>query len=73
MYFELIQKKEMLEDHVLEYTKRIDMLRAMMDDIDSKIEVKAVSSDIESLRKDIDVYRKDYEEVFEKLCARECR
>lgn len=49
------------------------MLRAMMDDIDSKLEEKAVSSDIESLRKDIDVYRKDYEEVFEKLCARECR
>ena len=66
-YFELIREKEALTDQNNNHKSRLDLLHAMQSDIDARIGTGAYSSDIDALRKDVELYRKEYADVLSKL------
>ena len=66
-YFELVREKEALTDQYNSHKKRFELLYAMQSDIETRIGAGAYSSDIDALRKDVELYRKDYADVFSKL------
>lgn len=66
-YFTYIRQKEELEEQVIEYDKRIELLQAMLTDIDQKLEIGSYSSDINALNRDVDQYRNEYSAIVEKL------
>ena len=66
-YFELVRAKEALTEQYNTYKSRIQMLHAMRSDIESRIGAGAYSTNIDALRKDIELYRKEYDEVLNKL------
>ncbi len=59
-YFELVRKKENLQERISKLTTRHELLQEMVCDIDKKLEVGAFAGDLEALNKDIDGYRKEY-------------
>lgn len=66
-YFELVRAKEALTDQYNGHKSRLDMLHAMQSDIEARIGAGAYSSDIDALRKDVELYRKEYADVLSKL------
>lgn len=66
-YFELIRAKEALTDQYNNHKSRLDMLHAMQSDIEARIGAGAYSSDIDALRKDVELYRQEYVAVLSKL------
>ena len=66
-YFELVREKELLTEQYVEHKSRLDMLIAMQIDIDKRIGTGAYSTDLTALRKEIELYRKDYADVLFKL------
>ena len=66
-YFELVRKKEALTEQHNNHKSRLDMLHAMQTDIEARIGSSAYSSDIDALRKDVELYRKEYAYVLSKL------
>ena len=66
-YFELVRAKEALTDQYNSHKSRLEMLHAMQSDIEARIGAGAYSSDIDALRKDVELYRKEYADVLSKL------
>ena len=66
-YFELVREKEELTEQYNEHKTRFDMLHAMHDDIESRIGAGAYSTDIDALRRDVELYSKEYASVLSKL------
>lgn len=66
-YFSLIRKREALDVEMKEHEKRIAILFEILLDIDRKLEVGSYSGDIESLNRDVDLYRNEYSSVAQKL------
>jgi hypothetical protein len=66
-YFELRRQWEQLTETHNVHCERLDLLHAMQQDIESKLGAGSYSSDIEALRKDVELYRREYAEVFSKL------
>ena len=66
-YFELVRKKEALTDQCISHKSRLDMLHAMQTDIEVRVGSSAYSSDIDALRKDVEIYRREYVDVLSKL------
>jgi hypothetical protein len=66
-YFELRRQWERLTKTHNVHCERLDLLHAMQQDIESKLGAGSYSSDIEALRKDVELYRREYAEVFSKL------
>lgn len=66
-YFELVRTKEALSEEFSAHKSRLDMLRAMQSDIESRLGTGAYSTDLDALRKDVELYRKEYADVLSKL------
>jgi len=66
-FFELVKVRENLEEQISGYNKRIELLLEMLADIDRKLEIGAYSGDLDALNRDVDLYRKEYSSVVEKL------
>lgn len=66
-YFELIRTREAINDQYTEHKARLEMLNAMQEDIEARIGTSAYSTDIESLRADVELYRREYSIVLSKL------
>ena len=66
-YFELIREKEALTDQYNSHNSRLAMLDAMQSDIEARIDSGAYSSNIDALRKDVELYRKEYSDILSKL------
>lgn len=66
-YFELVRAREAITDQYNDHKTRLDMLHAMQADIENRIGAGAYSSDIDALRKDVELYRQEYAEVLSKL------
>ena len=66
-YFELVRTKEALSEEFSAHKSRLDMLHAMQSDIESRLGTGAYSTDIDALRKDVELYRKEYADVLSKL------
>lgn len=67
LFFELTRQKEVLSDALNEHEVRMSVLSAMQEDIEKRIGNRAVSPNIDSLRKDIAIYQKQYEKVLSEL------
>lgn len=67
MYFELVRRKERLTEEYNVHEDRENLLKAMQLDIESKIGTGAYSTSIDSLKKDIELYRREYSAVLDKL------
>lgn len=66
-YFDLIRQKEKLTDLYGVHKERLDFLHAMQQDVEKKIGSGGYSSDLTELRKDVEVYRREYSDVLIKL------
>ncbi len=66
-YFELVRRKEALTEQNNQHKTRFDMLSAMQDDIEKRIGTDTYSTDMDSLKKDIALYQKEYEEILSEL------
>lgn len=66
-YFELIRQKEVFDEEINIYNKRIEILKEMLGDIERKLEIGSYSGDIDALNRDVDRYRGEYSSVVEKL------
>ena len=67
IYFELVRQREKLTDSFGEHEDRLHLLNAMQTDIERKIGTGTYSTSIDALRKDIDLYRREYSDVLSKL------
>lgn len=66
-YFALIKQREEIEECLSNCNKRIEILQALLLDIDRKLEIGSYSGDIDAMNRDVDQYRKEYSCVVEKL------
>lgn len=66
-YFELVRQREKLTDSFGAHEDRLHLLNAMQTDIERKIGAGTYSTSIDALRKDIDLYRREYSDVLNKL------
>ena len=66
-YFDAVRLKERLVDECNTHKQRLDVLVAMQEDIDARIGTSAYSSDIDSLKKEVDLYKNEYARVLAKL------
>lgn len=66
-YFELIKKKEVITDSYNEHNSRDVILHAMQSDIESKLGNGSYSTNLDNLQKEVEIYRKEYSEVYSKL------
>ena len=66
-YFELIRTKERLEEEIVRLEVRDKVLKEVLKSLDAKLEVKACSTDIAALQRDVEQYRKQYSETVNQL------
>lgn len=66
-YFDAVRLKERLVDECNTHKQRLDVLVAMQEDIDARIGTSAYSSGIDSLKKEVDLYKNEYARVLAKL------
>ena len=66
-FFELVRQKESIIDQYEKHKSHLEMLHAMQMDIEKRIGVRAYSSDIDALKKDVALYREEYSTVLDKL------
>lgn len=66
-YFEIIREREECDVFINECNKRKTILDAMLQDIESKLEVGGYSSDLSSLQKDVSRYKREYSDVVNRL------
>ncbi|RGN18901.1 hypothetical protein [Agathobacter rectalis] len=66
-YFEIVREKEACEAAISECNKRHAVLDAMLQDIDSKLEVGGYSADLSALQKDVTRYKREYTDVVNRL------
>lgn len=66
-YFEIVREKEACEAAISECNKRRSVLDAMLQDIDSKLEVGGYSADLSALKKDVTRYKREYTDVISRL------
>lgn len=67
VYFNLVRQKERLTETHGTHKQRMDVLNAMQADIDKRIGTGAYSSDMESLKKEVDLYKDEYARVLTRL------
>ena len=58
-YFDAVRLKERLVDECNTHKQRLDVLVAMQEDIDARIGTSAYSSGIDSLKKEVDLYKNE--------------
>ena len=63
-YFDAVRLKERLVDECNTHKQRLDVLVAMQEDIDARIGTSAYSSDIDSLKKEVDLYKNKHHLAF---------
>ncbi len=68
-YFDLVRQKERLTEAYETHLSRLDMLKAMKEDVEKRIGTGAYSTDLDALKKDIGLYQREYSEVLTKLNA----
>ena len=66
-YFELVREKEILTEQYSENKSRLEMLHAMQNDIERRIGTGTYCTDLDALKKEVEVYQKEYAEVLSKL------
>ena len=66
-YFELVRQKERLSESYSEHEDKLRLLDAMQIDIERKIGAGTYSTNIDALRKDIELYRREYSDVLVQL------
>lgn len=66
-YFELIRQKERLSELCGEHKDRLKLLDFVQLDIEKKIGTGAYSTNLDALRKDIELYRREYSDVLLQL------
>lgn len=68
-YFDLVRQRERLIEEYEMHLSRLEVLKAMKEDVEKRIGTGAYSADLEALKKDIDLYKQEYSEVLTKLNA----
>lgn len=68
-YFALIRQKEEMEDEINQLENRFDVLRAVLLDIDQKLETGAYAGSIDALKRTVDQYKNEYADIMQKLNA----
>lgn len=66
-YFELLRKKGEIDSNIEERKKRLDLINGMLADIERNIPEGVISSDIDSLNKEIELYKNEYNEILDLL------
>ena len=68
-YFQLVKERDSVKDNKNQNQTQLDMLRVIIENLEKKLGGATVSSDFEAMQRDVELYRKEYSSVLEKLSA----
>lgn len=66
-YFELVRSKDEIKERQVGNESQLEILKAMLDELDRKLAGTSISSSYEALKKDVAMYQKEYSSVLDKL------
>lgn len=66
-YFELVHSRDEIKERKAKNESQFEILEAMLAGLDKKLEGMSISSSYEALKKDVDMYQRDYSLVLDKL------